>query len=182
MNKGRPGWPSEAQVFFAPRGVGLSAWTQDERKQVQIRRRFMLLGQTLDGMRVWDIRRAVQALRTVDGLRDLPLALESRNEMAVSALYAAWFEPDIASLRLQHLPNSHRQGPDYLNVLRFLDIPQAVAAVADHCSIDLSAPAAGDWSFPLDIFTKLGWPKGPLHFDSSIPDVPPTSAEPAPSL
>src|SRR5206468_4080514 len=47
-------------AFFAPRGVGLTAWSGDEKKRTQIRRRFMLLGQTLDGLRVWDIRRAVQ--------------------------------------------------------------------------------------------------------------------------
>ena len=35
-----------AVAFIAPRGVGLTAWNPDERKQTQIRRRFMLLGQT----------------------------------------------------------------------------------------------------------------------------------------
>ena len=36
-------------VYVAPRGVGRTAWNADEKKQTQIRRRFMLLGQTLDG-------------------------------------------------------------------------------------------------------------------------------------
>src|SRR6185436_17699381 len=52
-------------AYVAPRGVGLTAWSGDEKRQTQIRRRFMLLGQTLDGMRVWDIRRAVQVVHFV---------------------------------------------------------------------------------------------------------------------
>ena len=56
---------NQVLAWFAPRGVGPSAWNQDEKRQIQIRRRFMLLGQTLDSMRVWDIRRAVQAIRSV---------------------------------------------------------------------------------------------------------------------
>src|SRR5206468_3414531 len=51
-----------ALAWMAPRGIGLTAWKADARKQVQIRRRFMLLGQTLESARVWDIRRGIQAL------------------------------------------------------------------------------------------------------------------------
>ncbi|MFN9225087.1 MAG: hypothetical protein ACK6D6_23480, partial [Planctomyces sp.] len=38
-------------------------WPGNESKQIQIQRRFQLLGMTLDGMRVWDIRRGLQVLR-----------------------------------------------------------------------------------------------------------------------
>ena len=54
--------PELSLAWFAPRGVGLTAWTGDEKRQTKIRRRFQLLGQTLDGMRVWDIRRAIQTI------------------------------------------------------------------------------------------------------------------------
>ncbi len=50
-------------TFIAPRGIGPTQWSSNRTKQTHIRRRFMLLGQTLDGMRVWDVRRAIQALR-----------------------------------------------------------------------------------------------------------------------
>jgi hypothetical protein len=46
-------------VVIGPRGVGPSAWPTDKEKG--IRRRFMLLGQTLDGMRAWDVRRGIRA-------------------------------------------------------------------------------------------------------------------------
>ena len=61
-------------AYVCPRGIGPAAWTGDEKKQTQIRRRFMLLGQTLDGMRVWDIRRTIQALGQIDETRGIPPA------------------------------------------------------------------------------------------------------------
>ncbi len=113
-------------AFFAPRGIGADAWSGDEKQLTQIRRRFMLLGQTLDGMRVWDIRRALQALRAALESESLRIGLRARGQMGVNPLYAALFEPDVKRLELSDLPASHRQGPDYLNVLKLLDIPQAL--------------------------------------------------------
>ena len=122
-------------AYAAPRGIGLTAWNPDERKQTQIRRRFMLLGQTLDGMRVWDVRRAIQALRQVELLNDVPVALKGQRLTAGIVLYASLFEPDIAGLDLRHLPRSHRDGPVFLNVLRYMDIPQAVAMAAERTQV-----------------------------------------------
>jgi dienelactone hydrolase len=115
-----------ALAFVAPRGVGPTAWSGDEKRHTQIRRRFMLLGQTLDGMRVWDIRRAVQALRNALGPEAPAVTLRGRGAMAVNALYATLFEPAVKRLELTRPPASHRIGPDYLNVLKILDIPQAL--------------------------------------------------------
>lgn len=146
-------------AYFAPRGIGPTAWNPDERKQIQIRRRFMLLGQTLDGMRVWDVRRAIQALRTIDSLSGKPLELQGRKNMAGIVLYASLFESDIARLDLRHLPNSHRDGPTFLNVLRYLDIPQAAAMAAEHSRIRLYQKNDSGWQFPKAVEQQLGWPE-----------------------
>ena len=127
-----------ALAFTAPRGIGLTAWNPDERKQTQIRRRFMLLGQTLDGMRVWDVRRTVQTLRQIELLKDVPIVLKGQHIMAGIVLYASLFEPDIAGLDLWNLPESHREGPIFLNVLRFMDIPLAIAMAAEHTEVRLN--------------------------------------------
>jgi dienelactone hydrolase len=128
---------NSAMAYAAPRGIGLTAWNPDERKQTQIRRRFMLLGQTLDGMRVWDVRRAVQALRQIELLKDVPVVLKGQHIMAGIVLYSSLFEPDIAGLDLWNLPESNREGPIFLNVLRFTDIPQAVAMAAERTKVRL---------------------------------------------
>lgn len=117
--------------WLAPRGVGLTAWTADPGKARQVRRRFMLLGQTVDGMRVWDILAAVRALRPAS------VAVEASGEMGVNALYAALCSDDIRRLELADFPASHRQGPDYLNVLQVWDLPDALAAAKARCEVSL---------------------------------------------
>jgi dienelactone hydrolase len=121
-----------AFATIAPRGIGPTRWSEvnpadGKPTGHQVRRRFALLGQTLDGQRVWDVRRAAACLRTVADLNGTPLWLQGKGEMAGVVLYAALFEPDVARLDLWHLPESHEQGPTLLNVRRILDLPQAVA-------------------------------------------------------
>jgi len=144
-------------TFIAPRGVGPTQWSKDGKIHTHIRRRFMLLGQTLDGMRVWDIRRAIQALRSIEGMQQPPLHIMADQEMSGVALYASLFEPDIESVELSRLPKSHRDGPDFLNVLRFLDMPQAVAMAAENSHVVIHQDGDAGWEYPLAVAKKLGW-------------------------
>jgi dienelactone hydrolase len=153
------------QAYLAPRGIGLTAWDSSPKKRIQIRRRFMLLGQTLDSMRVWDIRRGMLALRNVDGIEKLPLGLQGKRQMAVNALYASLFEQNIARLDLWELPKSHQDGPDYLNVLRFLDIPEALAMALNDSTVHLYQADSAGWNFPAGIVSKLGWDKRKLTLE-----------------
>jgi hypothetical protein len=126
-----------ARAAFVPRGE----------ERTPTRRRFMLLGQTLDGMRVWDIRRAIQALRAMAEFHDCPLRIEADGVLGVDALYASLFEDGIVGLDLRRIPSSHRDGPDYLNVLKILDIPQAVVMGAERCAIRLQPARTQGWEF-----------------------------------
>ncbi len=146
-------------AYFAPRGIGPTAWSSDERKQTQLRRRFMLLGQTLDGMRVWDVRQAIQTLRSIESTKSAPIVLQGKGQMAGITLYASLFEPDIAGLELWHLPRSHRDGPILLNVLRYLDTPQAVAMAAEHSEVRIHQQDDAGWLFPQAVARTLGWPE-----------------------
>jgi len=146
-------------AYFAPRGIGLTAWNPDGRKQTQIRRRFMLLGQTLDGMRVWDVRRAIQTIRTIDSLSGKPLELQGKKNIAGIVLYASLFEPRVTRLDLWDLPSSHRDRPTFLNVLRYLDMPQAVAMAAERSRVRLYLKDGSGWQFPQAVANKLGWPQ-----------------------
>lgn len=157
---------ARTMVLFAPSGVGPTAWGAEEKKSIQIRRRFLLLGETLDSVRVWDIRRAVQALRFLDDLRDQPISLRGVGSMGVDVLYASLFEKNLASIGLSRLPASHRDGPDYLNVLRFLDIPQALAMAAESNHIRLIDCSSSGWDFPLAVLSSLHWDKSHLGMES----------------
>jgi hypothetical protein len=125
----------------------------------------MLLGETLDSMRAWDLRRAIQAIHAFGPLESKPLALMGNGAMGVNLLYASLFEPKIGSIELIDLPASHRAGPDYLNVLRFLDIPQAAAMMAERSSVHLREAKPSEWSYPLRVSEELHWPKGRVSVD-----------------
>ena len=64
--------------------------------------------------------------------------MHAEGGMAVNALYAALFEPDVRRLDLTDLPKSHMDAaaPDYLNVLKFTDIPEVTAAVATQAKVE----------------------------------------------
>lgn len=145
-------------AWVAPGGVGLTAFNPDPFEQDQVRRRFVLLGQTLESMQVWDVRRAIHALRAIDGpTRTAPLLLAGHRQAAGLALYASLFEPGVAELELTDLPRTHHDGPHLLNVMRFLDIPQALAMAADRSRVRLVG-GFGVEQFAAETAAALGWP------------------------
>lgn len=160
-------------AYVAPRGIGPTAWDQSERKQIQHQRRFYLLGQSLDGMRVWDVRRAVQTLRTVNDYSGVPLWLQSEREMAGVALYASLFEPEITRLDLHDLPTSHRQGPYFLNVTRFFDMPQAVAMAAERSCVAIYSDTPEDWKYAKQVGEVIGWDDKQLQIRKPVADIAP---------
>ena len=146
-----------AIAFLPPRGIGPTAWTSDKKERIHIRRRFALLGQTQDSMRVWDIRRGIHAIRQMDGMTKPKLRLESNRTMAGNTLYAALFEKGIAHIDLRDLPASHRDGPAFLNVLRYTDIPQTAAMVAAKSKLHIYTEKESDWKFLTEISKSLNW-------------------------
>ncbi len=136
-----------AYAIFIPRGIGPTAWSGGALDETQLRRRFMLIGQTLDGMRVWDICRAIESLQSIKSVRGVPLTVVASGNMGVNALYASLFVSGINDLRLKHIPSSQMEGPDYLNVLKILDIPEAAAMSAERCPLQLESDEANGWEF-----------------------------------
>lgn len=107
------------RAFFAPRGRGLTAWSGDDKKQIQIRRRFMLLGQTLDGMRAWDIRRAIQAIHFVREGDSAKVKLVPC--VCGDARFAALFEPGSGRFPDQSYFSTKAENLDYMNMLKYID-------------------------------------------------------------
>ncbi|HSQ54606.1 MAG TPA: hypothetical protein VLM40_02590, partial [Gemmata sp.] len=148
-----------AYAAIAPRGIGPTRWAESgSRDDVQITRRFTLLGQTVDGQRVWDVRRAIAALAAQEDLKSAQLILHGEHDAAGIALYAGLFEPRVAAFDLWHLPPSHRQGPVFLNVLKVLDTPQAVA-LASPRKVTLHVKSGADeqaWAWSRQLQKSLG--------------------------
>jgi hypothetical protein len=151
-----------AMATVAPRGIGPTRWSSrgpdPKAADAADRRRFVMLGQTLDGQRVWDIRRAVQALGKLGDCRNVPLWLQGNGNMAALVLYAALFEPSVQRLDLWHPHPSHDQGPTFLNVRSLIDMPQAMAlALPRQIRVYVQDKSEGRaWEWPLELQALLG--------------------------
>ena len=69
--------------------------------------------------------------------------------MGVDVLYASLFATGINGLNLHDIPASHmnRNSPDYLNVLKYLDIPEAAAMASERCPLRLQPAESAGWEF-----------------------------------
>jgi dienelactone hydrolase len=113
-------------VAFAPRGVGRTALSDDKSHRIQTRRRFMLLGQTLAGMQVWDVRRCVQVLRELG--YDCPITLSGEGNAASLISLAALYEK-IETVSVKNYPKNDKVQPDYLNISRIVTPAQVLDLV-----------------------------------------------------
>lgn len=129
--------------LVSARGMGPAAFSGDEKKQVHIRRRFYLLGQSLNTMQTWDILQALRSIAAVKGRPgQAPLEAQADGLTAGLLLYASLFTDTRLSLRLTALPKSHVQGPYYLNILRYMDMPAAVLMAGEKHELKVSPGVA----------------------------------------
>lgn len=159
--------PKRTLVFCAPRGVGPTEWSRDERKRTQVRRRFMQLGQTAAGMQIWDVRRALMALTRVDAIGAHPLQIHATGEAGIWALYASLYQPRVHELVLEDLPTSNRDAPDLLNVSRFLELTHLLMWVT-HRNDEIKIRLIGDgqlaeqWQ-PVMVVNSKAWSPSKMH-------------------
>lgn len=158
-------------AYVCPRGIGPSAWDKPvkagdakakaaaEKAGTHRLRRFYLLGQTLDGQQMWDIRHAIRGLRAVDGLNKTKLWVQASRMQAGNVVYASLYEDGITRLDLHEVPHSHVEGPIYLNVLKYLDLPQVVAMASERTRVIVYDDDKEAWAYPQQVSDKLEWGK-----------------------
>ncbi len=161
-------------LFVAPRGVGPSAWPAS--KDVQVRRRFALLGQTLDGRRVFDVLRAVELFRAEGDPREKPAESDRPSAYAsprrprrpampanftaagraapVALLAALLSKEEQLSVTLFDPPTTWRDGPAFLGIDRVMGLPQAVALIHPRPLTLIGTPRES-WSWAEDLAGRL---------------------------
>jgi dienelactone hydrolase len=152
-----------AIAAIAPRGIGPTRWAADGSfEDTQIRRRFPLIGQTLDGQRVWDARRAVVAIQSM--FPKVRVRIRGERQSAGIAYYAGLYEPSVVDIELWHPPASHREGPTFLNIAKVLDFPQALALTDKPIVVNVKAAEREKWSWPLRLSNATGAGNLTFHF------------------
>ncbi|MBI5388347.1 MAG: acetylxylan esterase [Verrucomicrobia bacterium] len=115
-------------LLVAPRGTGPTRWADPA--PFYVRRSLALLGRTIDEGRMEDVLAvAARALPARSSPRSKWI-IAGRGQTGVIAAYAALFEPRLAEVVLVDPPASHRDSPIFLNVLRVLDVPDALGLLA----------------------------------------------------
>ncbi|MEC9096902.1 MAG: prolyl oligopeptidase family serine peptidase [Planctomycetota bacterium] len=155
-------------VLVAPRGVGRTAWDQSPRKQVQHQRRFYLLGESLGGMQVWDVRRALQALRSIEVAKKAKMTIGGEGHSAALALYAGLYE-EVAEVQLQGLADSEIDSLPLLNVSRFYSVDQILTAVASRHKTVVNQVPEEAFPFTRKTAETQGWLSSDLIFSGKEP-------------
>jgi hypothetical protein len=148
-------------VYFCPRGIGPTAWQGSAKALTHRLRRFPLIGETLASTQVWDIRRALQALRQIQGWAPSATRLSGHRSQAVNALLACLFEPELAAVTLHELPSGLEVqdcSVQYPGILRSLDLPQVVAMAAARSRVVLHSAGPAAWPYPQEVTRLLDLP------------------------
>jgi hypothetical protein len=149
-----------ATAVVFPRGVGPTRWAMPgSLAERHIRRRFPLIGETVEGGQVWDVRRAVRVLGVV--MKGVPVELVGEGTSAGIALYASLDVPEVTAVTLTRPPVSFRDpaSPAFLGAAKILDHPHAVAVAAAAKSVKLIVPTSADanaWDWPVRVQQRTG--------------------------
>jgi hypothetical protein len=111
-----------------PRGTGFPGWEESYSKDVL--RNSMHVGHTVDTLRLWDILRSIEVLQAEEAVDRKQITIAGSGVEGVLGLYAAILKPEIYQVLLIRPPSSHVEGPIFLNILRYTDIPEAAALLA----------------------------------------------------
>lgn len=143
-------------VIYCPPGVGEWKLNADAKERNQLARRALLIGDTLAGMQMLDLVRVISTLKEA-GDRDAEITISASGDLAGVAVYASIFGGRSVTLDLTALPSSHMQGPILINVLRGLDMPEAVAIAAETNVVKIKGVKAEDFAYPLAVQKSLSW-------------------------
>jgi len=114
-------------LTILPRGVFVP-WKKASPPNT-IERSHVLLGRTIDEGRLLDVI-AIRRHHLKAGLKVDSVQMVGRGQAGILAAYAALFEPSIKEVIIIDPPKSHKEGPHFLNVMRVLDIPEALGLLA----------------------------------------------------
>jgi dienelactone hydrolase len=162
----------QAVVCCEPRGMGATRWTRKNPPNY-VERSHALLGRTVDTGRVWDVAAAAKYLATQrradQTAGPATVVVAGKGAAGLIAAYAAIWTPEIAQVTLISPPATHMDAtaPQFLNVLRVCDVPEALGLVAPR-----PLTIVGSLADPFDATSaayKAGGVRERLNFRSPAP-------------
>ena len=99
----------------------------DDDPRHHMKRQAMVMGTTLESMQVYEALRSLQFLRSLPEVDPARVTVAGRGEAGINGMYAALLDGRVERVVLGSPTASHRQGPVYLGVLKYTDIPEVIA-------------------------------------------------------
>ena len=141
-------------AYFEARGIGDTGWAPN--LQWHVRRASAWTGRTIASMRVYDVLRCIEFLKTLPGVAATDIAIAAQDEMTVVALYAALLNERISALVVKNpietqntpsQPNGRGPAVEMLNCLRITDVWQ-IPALLPNTNVGLlgEVPETYQWS------------------------------------
>jgi cephalosporin-C deacetylase-like acetyl esterase len=107
-----------------------------------MKRQAMVMGTTLESMQVYEILRSLDLLRTAAQADPARITITGKSEAGINGLYAAVLDGKVERVILGSPTASHRQGPHYLGILRYTDIPELVGMAGSKVRLYGEVPEA----------------------------------------
>lgn len=149
-------------AYLDTRGVGETGWNPDQ--QWHIRRAAAWTGRTIASMRVYDVLRCLEFLRSLPGVDSDKIGIAASGEMAAVAMYAALLDGNISTIILKDPPSTQNvpgspdgkgEAIEMLNCLRITDLPQ-VAGLLYPAKIKVIGELPQNFNWAKAVYEKLG--------------------------
>ncbi len=142
--------PATSKHMVFPRGIGSEIWDDVTLKRFE--REALILGRTLDDMRLYDVLCALEQVAADPSFDGGELTVVGKGPQGIIAAYAALLDPRVTRVILHSPGKTHRSGPFFLNVLRYTDIPQALAMLAPRCELVFLTDEIEEFGYTREIY------------------------------
>jgi cephalosporin-C deacetylase-like acetyl esterase len=107
-----------------------------------MKRQAMVAGVTIESMQLYEVLRSLAFLRSLPEVDPSRIIIAGKMETGIHGLYAALLDRDVQRVVIGSPTASHRQGPIYLGILRFTDIPEVIGLLGNKVRLYGEIPLA----------------------------------------
>jgi hypothetical protein len=93
-------------------------------------------------MQLYEVLRSLALLRSLPHVDPARITIVGKGEDGVHGMYAALLDGNALRVVLQSPPASHVQGPHYLGILRYTDIPETARLLGARLKVSGEVPDA----------------------------------------
>lgn len=107
-----------------------------------MKRQAMVAGTTIESMQLYEVLRSLEFLRSLPEVDPSRIIIVGKGETGIHGLYAALLDGNVQRVAISSPTASHRQGPTYLGILRYTDIPEVIGLLGNKVRLYGEIPLA----------------------------------------